>query len=128
MLIDIEQAHVVDDGHLARDDGHRPRRRSRPPRTVNSFVFLARDHYYDGVRVPSHHPGLCARRAATPRVSGSGGPGYRFADELPSAGRYQVGSLAMANAGTNTNGSQSLSSAVPTVCAFLRCTRISAKS
>ena len=43
---------------------------------------------------------------ATPPGSGTGGPGYKFADELPAPGRYQVGSLAMANAGPNTNGSQ----------------------
>jgi cyclophilin family peptidyl-prolyl cis-trans isomerase len=41
-----------------------------------------------------------------PEGSGRGGPGYRFADELPAPGRYKVGSLAMANAGPNTNGSQ----------------------
>jgi len=41
-----------------------------------------------------------------PTGSGSGGPGYRFADELPAGGRYTVGSLAMANSGPNTNGSQ----------------------
>jgi cyclophilin family peptidyl-prolyl cis-trans isomerase len=41
-----------------------------------------------------------------PTGTGSGGPGYKFADELPAAGKYQVGSLAMANAGPNTNGSQ----------------------
>ena len=41
-----------------------------------------------------------------PTGSGRGGPGYRFADELPAPGRYEVGSLAMANAGPNTNGSQ----------------------
>ena len=43
---------------------------------------------------------------ATPPGRGSGGPGYRFEDELPPAGKYKVGSLAMANAGPNTNGSQ----------------------
>jgi cyclophilin family peptidyl-prolyl cis-trans isomerase len=41
-----------------------------------------------------------------PEGTGAGGPGYRFEDELPKAGRYEVGSLAMANAGPNTNGSQ----------------------
>ena len=41
-----------------------------------------------------------------PTGTGTGGPGYKFADELPAPGRYQVGSLAMANAGPNTNGSQ----------------------
>ena len=43
---------------------------------------------------------------ATRAAPGAGGPGYRFADELPKAGRYEIGSLAMANAGPNTNGSQ----------------------
>ena len=42
----------------------------------------------------------------TRRASGRGGPGYRFEDELPAPGRYEIGSLAMANAGPNTNGSQ----------------------
>ena len=41
-----------------------------------------------------------------PEGTGRGGPGYRFADELPAAGQYELGSLAMANAGPNTNGSQ----------------------
>ena len=41
-----------------------------------------------------------------PLGTGTGGPGYRYADELPDAGRYEIGSLAMANAGPNTNGSQ----------------------
>jgi peptidylprolyl isomerase/peptidyl-prolyl cis-trans isomerase B (cyclophilin B) len=41
-----------------------------------------------------------------PTGTGTGGPGYKFADELPAAGRYELGSLAMANAGPNTNGSQ----------------------
>ena len=41
-----------------------------------------------------------------PTGTGTGGPGYRFDDELPKAGQYQIGSLAMANAGPNTNGSQ----------------------
>jgi peptidyl-prolyl cis-trans isomerase A (cyclophilin A) len=41
-----------------------------------------------------------------PTGTGRGGPGYRFADELPKPGRYELGSLAMANAGPNTNGSQ----------------------
>ena len=41
-----------------------------------------------------------------PEGTGAGGPGYRFEDELPQAGRYELGSLAMANAGPNTNGSQ----------------------
>ena len=75
------------------------------PRTVNSFVFLARYHYFDGIVFHRIIPGFVLQ-GGDPTGSGSGGPGYRFADELPQAGRYQVGSLAMANAGPDTNGSQ----------------------
>ncbi len=75
------------------------------PKTVNSFVFLSRYHYYDGVVFHRIIPGFVLQ-GGDPTGTGSGGPGYRFDDELPSAGRYQVGSLAMANAGPNTNGSQ----------------------
>ena len=75
------------------------------PRTVNSFVFLARYHYYDGIVFHRIIPGFVLQ-GGDPTGSGSGGPGYRFADELPPAGRYEIGSLAMANAGPDTNGSQ----------------------
>jgi cyclophilin family peptidyl-prolyl cis-trans isomerase len=75
------------------------------PRAVNSFVFLARYHYFDGIVFHRIIPGFVLQ-GGDPTGSGSGGPGYRFDDELPAAGRYQVGSLAMANAGPNTNGSQ----------------------
>ena len=75
------------------------------PKTVNSFVFLARYHYYDGVIFHRVIPGFVLQ-GGDPTGTGTGGPGYKFADELPAAGRYQVGSLAMANAGPNTNGSQ----------------------
>jgi cyclophilin family peptidyl-prolyl cis-trans isomerase len=75
------------------------------PKTVNSFVFLARYHYYDGVIFHRIIPGFVLQ-GGDPTGTGTGGPGYKFADELPAAGRYQVGSLAMANAGPNTNGSQ----------------------
>jgi cyclophilin family peptidyl-prolyl cis-trans isomerase len=75
------------------------------PRTVNSFVFLARYHYYDGVIFHRVIPGFMLQ-GGDPTGTGTGGPGYKFADELPAPGRYQVGSLAMANAGPNTNGSQ----------------------
>src|SRR5271168_2481772 len=75
------------------------------PKTVNSFVFLARYHYYDGIVFHRIIPGFVLQ-GGDPTGSGSGGPGYRFADELPAEGRYKVGSLAMANAGPNTNGSQ----------------------
>ena len=75
------------------------------PKTVNSFVFLARYHYYDGVIFHRVIPGFVLQ-GGDPTGTGTGGPGYKFADELPAPGRYQVGSLAMANAGPNTNGSQ----------------------
>jgi cyclophilin family peptidyl-prolyl cis-trans isomerase len=75
------------------------------PRTVNSFVFLARNGYYDGVVFHRVIPGFVVQ-GGDPTGTGRGGPGYKFADELPPAGRYEVGSLAMANSGPNTNGSQ----------------------
>ena len=75
------------------------------PVTVNSFVFLARWHYYDGVIFHRVIPGFVLQ-GGDPTGTGAGGPGYRFNDELPKAGRYELGSLAMANAGPNTNGSQ----------------------
>ena len=77
----------------------------KAPKTVNNFVVLARYHYYDGIAVPPGHPGL-RRPGRRPAGTGRGGPGYEFEDELPSAGEYKVGSLAMANSGPNTNGSQ----------------------
>jgi peptidylprolyl isomerase/peptidyl-prolyl cis-trans isomerase B (cyclophilin B) len=75
------------------------------PRTVNSFVFLARYHYFDGIVFHRVIPGFVLQ-GGDPTGTGTGGPGYTFADELPPAGRYELGSLAMANAGPNTNGSQ----------------------
>jgi peptidylprolyl isomerase len=75
------------------------------PMTVNNFVFLARYHYYDGIIFHRIISGFMCQ-GGDPTGTGRGGPGYRFADELPKAGRYEVGSIAMANAGPNTNGSQ----------------------
>src|SRR6202789_1420875 len=75
------------------------------PKTVNNFVFLARYHYFDGIVFHRIIPGFVLQ-GGDPEGTGRGGPGYRFADELPAAGRYELGSLAMANAGPNTNGSQ----------------------
>ena len=75
------------------------------PKTVNSFVYLARWHYYDGVVFHRIIPNFVLQ-GGDPRGDGTGGPGYRLEDELPKAGRYEVGSLAMANSGPNTNGSQ----------------------
>jgi peptidylprolyl isomerase len=75
------------------------------PRAVNSFVFLARYHYFDGIVFHRIIPGFVIQ-GGDPTGTGTGGPGYRFADELPAPGRYELGSLAMANAGPDTNGSQ----------------------
>lgn len=75
------------------------------PTTVNNFVFLARNNYFDNT--------VCHRiiqefvvQCGDPTATGTGGPGYSFPDELPEAGQYEVGSIAMANSGPDTNGSQ----------------------
>jgi cyclophilin family peptidyl-prolyl cis-trans isomerase len=75
------------------------------PNTVNNFVFLSRYHYFDGIVFHRIIPGFVVQ-GGDPGGTGTGGPGYRFADELPKPGRYEIGSLAMANAGPDTNGSQ----------------------
>jgi peptidylprolyl isomerase len=74
------------------------------PKTVNNFVFLAAHHYYDGVIFHRIINGFMCQ-GGDPTGTGRGGPGYRFEDE-PVKQRYQIGSVAMANAGPNTNGSQ----------------------
>jgi peptidyl-prolyl cis-trans isomerase B (cyclophilin B) len=76
------------------------------PNTVNNFVFLARDKFYDGT---TFHRVIAdfMIQGGDPEGTGRGGPGYKFADELKSNPRkHKVGSLSMANAGPNTNGSQ----------------------
>jgi cyclophilin family peptidyl-prolyl cis-trans isomerase len=75
------------------------------PKTVNNFVFLARQGFYDGVIFHRIIQGFMCQ-GGDPDGTGRGGPGYKFEDELPKPGRYEVGSVAMANAGPNTNGSQ----------------------
>ncbi len=74
------------------------------PLTVNNFVFLALHHYYDGVIFHRIINGFMCQ-GGDPQGTGTGGPGYKFQDE-PVKQRYQLGSVAMANAGPNTNGSQ----------------------
>jgi cyclophilin family peptidyl-prolyl cis-trans isomerase len=78
---------------------------SNAPQTVNNFVSLARYHYYDGLVFHRIIRDFMIQ-GGCPEGSGRGGPGYRFADELPAPGKYEIGSLAMANAGPDTNGSQ----------------------
>src|SRR3954452_19923624 len=82
-----------------------PRDAASARATVNNFVVLARYHYYDGVGFHRVIPGFMLQ-GGDPEGTGRGGPGYKFEDELPKPGRYEIGSLAMANAGPNTNGSQ----------------------
>lgn len=77
----------------------------KAPRTVNNFVCLARYKYYDGLGFHRIIEDFMIQ-GGCPEGTGRGNPGYRFADELPRQGEYQIGSLAMANAGPNTNGSQ----------------------
>ena len=75
------------------------------PLAVNNFVVLARYHYFDSTVCHRAIPGFMVQ-CGDPTATGTGGPGYTFADELPAAGTYKIGSLAMANSGANTNGSQ----------------------
>ncbi len=80
---------------------------SRAPNTVNNFVSLARYHFYDGVAFHRIIPGFMIQGGdAVGEPAGTGGPGYQFDDELPQEGDYQIGSVAMANSGPNTQGSQ----------------------
>jgi cyclophilin family peptidyl-prolyl cis-trans isomerase len=75
------------------------------PKTVNNFVFLARDKFYDGIRFHRVIKDFMIQ-TGDPLGNGTGGPGYQFADELPPKIPYAPGVVAMANAGPNTNGSQ----------------------
>ncbi len=77
------------------------------PRTVNNFVFLARDGFYDGVIFHRVIEDFMIQ-GGDPTGTGTGGPGYRFPDELDLASErgYPRGTVAMANAGPDTNGSQ----------------------
>ena len=76
----------------------------RAPTTVNNFVFLARDGFYDGLTFHRVVDDFVIQ-GGDPEGSGRGGPGYRFEDE-PVQGEYIAGAVAMANSGRNTNGSQ----------------------
>jgi cyclophilin family peptidyl-prolyl cis-trans isomerase len=75
------------------------------PQTVNSFLFLAGEGFYDGVIFHRIVPGFVIQ-GGDPTGTGSGGPGYQFRDELDTPHGYKRGMVAMANAGPNTNGSQ----------------------
>ena len=76
------------------------------PKTVNNFVFLARDKFYDGTVFHRVIQDFMIQ-GGDPQGTGTGGPGYRFEDETKgNPNKHQVGTLSMANAGPNTNGSQ----------------------
>ncbi|MBZ5607780.1 MAG: peptidylprolyl isomerase [Acidobacteriia bacterium] len=76
------------------------------PKTVNNFVFLAREGFYDGTVFHRVIADFMVQ-GGDPTASGRGGPGYRFEDETRNnPNQHKVGSLSMANAGPNTNGSQ----------------------
>lgn len=75
------------------------------PITVNNFVFLAKDKFYDGLTFHRVIKDFMIQ-TGDPLGNGTGGPGYTFEDELKNGHKYEVGVVAMANAGKNTNGSQ----------------------
>ena len=77
---------------------------ARAPKSVNNFVFLAREGFYDGLTFHRVVDDFVVQ-GGCPEGSGRGGPGYRFDDE-PVVGEYAAGAVAMANSGPNTNGSQ----------------------
>lgn len=78
---------------------------ARAPGAVNNFVSLARSKYFDGTICHRVVQGFVVQ-CGDPDGTGRGGPGFSFADELPGDGEYRVGSVAMANSGPDTNGSQ----------------------
>ena len=80
------------------------------PKTVNNFVVLAKDGFYDGIIFHRVIKGFMIQ-GGDPQGVGTGGPGYQFADEIDASkelyqGQYKAGTVAMANAGPDTNGSQ----------------------
>ncbi len=76
------------------------------PKTVNNFVFLARDNFYDGLTFHRVIDSFVSQ-GGCPLGTGTGGPGYKFEDETRNnPHKHEAGSLSMANAGSNTNGSQ----------------------
>jgi len=78
---------------------------AQSPIATNSFLFLAGEGFYDGVIFHRVIPGFVVQ-GGDPTGRGTGGPGYQFRDELDGPGKYGRGTVAMANAGPNTNGSQ----------------------
>jgi cyclophilin family peptidyl-prolyl cis-trans isomerase len=79
---------------------------SAAPQTVASFVFLAEHNYYDGTFFHRVVNSIDVVQGGDPTGTGSGGPGYAIPDELAGGEHYAPGTVAMANAGPNTGGSQ----------------------
>jgi peptidyl-prolyl cis-trans isomerase B (cyclophilin B) len=75
------------------------------PLTVSNFVYLTNDGYFNGLKFHRREEGFVIQ-GGDPSGNGTGGPGYKFADELNDKYTYERGTVAMANAGPNTNGSQ----------------------
>lgn len=75
------------------------------PKTVNNFVFLSREGFYNGIIFHRIVKDFMIQ-TGDPKGNGTGSPGYKFADELPPKHKYDPGIVAMANSGANTNGSQ----------------------
>ena len=104
-------AHEIDEGAIYRATIHTDRGTivmeldpQMAPKSVNNFVSLARQGYYDGLTFHRVVPAFVIQ-GGDPDGTGRGGSGYRFADE-PVRGEYTLGAVAMANAGPDTNGSQ----------------------
>lgn len=90
--------------HTTRGDITLRLRPDLAPQSVNSFVFLVREGFYNGCTFHRVLPGFVAQ-AGDPTGTGTGGPGYRLPDEL-SEEPFEAGAVGMANAGPGTNGSQ----------------------
>ena len=104
MTIDTKKQYTATLKTDPRRSGPGPVRQRRPLKTVNNFVFLARDGYYDNTTFHRVIADFMAQ-AGDPTGTGRGDPGYRFADEKNNR-KHESGTLSMANAGPNTNGSQ----------------------
>ena len=113
MLIDPKNTYVA---RIETDAGTMVLRlfADRAPKTVNNFVFLAREGFYDGTIFHRVIADFMAQ-GGDPTGTGTGGPGYRFEDEFhPGLAHDKAGILSMANAGPNTNGSQFFITYAPT--------------